>query len=217
MTRTAQDVLTDAARELAPAPNATVERIAAGEAPVEVLAALALEQHHVIVGDRRSFAHLAGRAAPVPAVAAFFENLARGEDSALGHLGALATACGLDEAAVRAYEPRAGCQAYPSYVAWLALGAEPVDVVVALSANFAAWSSYCATVGRALRERYGFDDAACAFFDLFADPKPGAPDAVLAAVSAGLAAGRLSEPSARRYGRLLQDYESMFWDSLAVR
>ncbi|MEU1834961.1 hypothetical protein ABZ551_38195, partial [Streptomyces rimosus] len=31
-------------------------------------------------------------------------------------------------------------------VARLALGAEPADVVIAVTANFAAWGGYCATV-----------------------------------------------------------------------
>ncbi|MFD0382255.1 hypothetical protein ACFQ2B_06830 [Streptomyces stramineus] len=44
--------------------------------------------------------------------------------------------------------------------------------MVALTANFAAWAGYCATVGRALRTHYGFDDRACAFFDFFAEPAP---------------------------------------------
>ncbi|MGK5730371.1 transcriptional regulator [Streptomyces sp. URMC 124] len=219
MTRTAQEVLADAVRELAPGEGAgrTVPLIAAGEAPREVITAFALEQHHVIAADRRSFVHLAGRAADEPAAARFFESLALGEDLALSLLGPLALACGLDEEAVRAHEPRPGCQAYPSYVAWLALNADPVDAVVALTANFAAWGGYCAAVGAALREHYGFDNPACGFFDFFAGPAPEAEERSVEAVEAGLASGRLSEPLAHRYGRLLQAYESMFWDGIAVR
>ncbi|GAA0447331.1 transcriptional regulator [Streptomyces sp. NPDC046215] len=220
MARTARDVLADAARALAPegGANHLVPALAAGEAPREVISAFALEQHHVITADRRSFLHLAGRAAPLPAVAAYFSSLslARGEDEALERLGALAAACGLDAAAVAAHEPRPACQAYPAYAAHLALGAEPADAVVALTANFAAWAGYCATVGRALRTHYGFDDRACAFFDFFAEPAPQAHEEALAAVRAGLDAGVLSERLAHRYGRLLQSYELMFWDGLAV-
>ncbi|MEU1312516.1 transcriptional regulator [Streptomyces cinnamoneus] len=217
MARTAREVLDDAVRALPPGSNRLVPLIASGTAPRTALAALALEQHHVITGDRRSFLHLAGRAAGrgQPAVAAFFDHLALGEVLALGLLPPLAAACGLDEEAVRAHEPRAGCQAYPAYAAWLALGAEPVDAVVALTANFAAWGGYCATVSRALRTHYGFDDTACGFFDFFADPDPDGAQRALGAVAEGLADGRLSETLAHRYGRLLQDYESMFWNTLA--
>ncbi|MGA5131379.1 transcriptional regulator [Streptomyces olivoreticuli] len=219
MARTAREVLADAVGGLAPddGANPLVPLIATGEAPREVFAALALEQHHIIPGDRRSFLHLADRAAPQPAVAAFFRFLAEGETEALHRLTALATACGLDEDAVRAYEPQAGCQAYPAYAAWLALGAEPVDAVVALTANFAAWSGYCGTVSHAMRDHYGFDDRACGFFDFFAEPSPEAEELSLAAVTSGLTTGLLSEPTAHRYGRLIQSYELMFWETLAVR
>ncbi|MFI9201998.1 transcriptional regulator [Streptomyces sp. NPDC053048] len=219
MARTAREVLDDAVRALLPGAGANplVPRIAAGDAPVAAIAAIALEQHHVIPSDRHAFLHLAERAAThrQPLVADFFDHLAQGESTALERLGPLAAACGLDEEAVRAHEPRSGCQAYPACVAQLALGAEPVDVVVALTANFAAWGEYCATVALALRERYGFDDEACGFFDLFAAPDPEGAQRALAAVGSGLASGRLSEHLARRYGRLLQDYEAMFWGTLA--
>ncbi len=45
----------------------------------------------------------------------------------------------MDEAEAASYEPLPGCQAYPAYVAWLALNASPADVVLALTANFSAW------------------------------------------------------------------------------
>ncbi|MEU7134292.1 transcriptional regulator [Streptomyces sp. NPDC046261] len=218
MARTARDVLDDAVRSLPPGSNRLVPLIAAGRAPRAAVAALALEQHHVIAADGRSFEHLAARATGRhhSAVAHFFAHLAHGESLALGLLPPLAAACGLDEEAVRAHEPRAGCQTYPAYVAWLALGAEPVDAVVALTANFAAWGGYCATVGEALRAHYGFDDEACGFFDFFAGPDPQLTEKALAAVAEGLLDGRLSERSAHRYGRLLQEYESMFWNTLAA-
>lgn len=217
MTRTAQEVLADAVRKPTPraGANRLVPAIAAGRAPREVIATLALEQHHIITSDFRSYGRLCERSAGQPGIAAFFRPLAHGESLALERLAALITACGLDEAAVRAYEPRAGCQAYPAYTAWLALGAEPVDAVVAITANFAAWSGYCATVGRALRVHYGLDDEACGFFDLFAAPDPRGAERAAAAVADGLAAGLLSERLAHRYGRLLQDYELMFWNTLA--
>ncbi|MEV4432415.1 transcriptional regulator [Streptomyces sp. NPDC049585] len=220
MARTAREVVDEAVRALAPRAqdNRLVARIAAGRAPLAAVAALALEQHHVVPADRRSFEHLARRATPLggPAVVAFFDHLVHGEDAAYARLAPLARACGLDEAAVRAHEPRAGCQAYPAYVAWLALNAEPVDAALALTANFAAWGDYCATVALALREHYGFDDEACGFFDLFGTPDPEAAERALAAVGTGLVDGHLSQDRAHRYGRLLQEYEALFWRTLEV-
>ncbi|OKI01034.1 transcriptional regulator [Streptomyces sp. CB02923] len=214
---TAERLLESAVRELAPGAerNPLVARIAAGEAPREVFTALALEQHQVIASDRRSFRHLARRADGDPPVTAFFEALTEGESMALGALGGLADACGLDADAVRMYEPRAGCQAYPSYVARLALDAEPGDVVIALTANFAAWGGYCATVSHALRTRYAFPGAACAFFDFFAEPAAELTGLAHEAVRYALDTSRVTPRLAHRYGRLLQEYELMFWTALA--
>ncbi|WP_368397328.1 transcriptional regulator [Streptomyces sclerotialus] len=217
MARSASDVLDTAVRELTPAPGANplVPAIAAGEAPREVFATLALEQHHVITSDRRSFRHLAGRAAAEPPVAAFFTHLADGERIVLEHVRTLATACGLKEQETAGYEPRPGCQAYPAYAAWLALGAEPADAVLAFAANFRAWGDYCRAVGQAMRHRYGFTDEACAFFDFFATPAPDLTDRALTALRHGLDSGALDIPLAHRYGRLLQAYEEMFWRTAA--
>ncbi|MFD9116277.1 hypothetical protein [Streptomyces bottropensis] len=141
--------------------------------------------------------------------------LAEGEAVAAQALGAYAEACGVDEERAAAYEPLPGCQAYPSYVARLALGAAPADVVLALSANFASWGGYCATISKALRDHYGFTDEARAFFGFFAEPAPELQERARAAVQAGLDAGRIGENRAHAYGRLLQGYESMFWTTPA--
>ncbi|WP_282700042.1 transcriptional regulator [Streptomyces sp. CC219B] len=188
--------------------NPLVPLIDRGKADRAVLAALAREQRLVIAADRRSFRHLAQRAAEEPETAAFFALLAEGETLAAGHLEAFAAACGPD--ATGDHEPLAGCQAYPAYVAWLALNGAPADVLVALTANFAEWGGYCATVARALRDHYGFPDEACAFFDFFAEPSP----ELERRASAALRSARPDQERARRYGRLLQEYEGMFWRTL---
>ncbi|POX44733.1 transcriptional regulator [Streptomyces sp. Ru71] len=217
MTTTARDLLETATHALAPDPEANplVPLIARGEASRGTLAALALEQALVIPADRRAFGHLAERAADDPESAACLRLLADGETLAEERLTAFAEACGVDAAGTAAYQPRPGCQAYPAYVAWLALNAEPADAVLALSVNFSAWGGYCATIADALRRHYGFSDDACAFFDFFAAPAPDLDRQAEAAVRAGLEAGRLDPARAHRHGRLLQAYEAMFWTALA--
>ncbi|MFI6856562.1 transcriptional regulator [Streptomyces sp. NPDC050416] len=217
MTHPARDLLTTTTAELAPGPqsNPLVPRIARGEASRRTLAALALEQSWVIPADRRAFLHLAERSATAdPEAAAFFRTLAEGEALAGQRLDAFARACGVDETGAASYEPLPGCQAYPAYVAWLALNASPADVVLALTANFSAWGGYCATIATALREQYGFTEEACAFFDFFAEPSPELDGMATAAVKAALDAGRLDKTRAHAYGRLLQTYEAMFWSTL---
>ncbi|MGW1064198.1 transcriptional regulator [Streptomyces aureus] len=223
MTRTARELLEGVTGKLAPDPHANrlLPLIARGAAQVDTLAALALEERHVIAADHRAFVHLAERSAagtrtsaPDPASAAFFEMLAEDEVRAGERLTAFAAAVGADEARAAEYEPLADCQAYPAYVALLALNGEPTDVVLALGANVAAWGGYCETIAEALRRHYGFDDAACAFFDLFAAPAPDLENRALAAVQAGLDADRISLDEVLRHGRLLQAYETRFWHAL---
>ncbi|WP_406258938.1 transcriptional regulator [Streptomyces chartreusis] len=193
--------------------NPFVALIARGEADRTSLAGLALEQSRVIPADRLAFLHLARRATPdAPESAAFFTFLAEGEVLAGERLGAFAAACGVTEAQSAAYETLPGCQGYPAYVAWLALNAEPAEAVFALTANFAAWGGYCATIAEALRTRYGFKDEACAFFDFFAEPSPELDRLAHAA----LEAGGPNEPRADRYARLLQSYEDQFWSTLSA-
>ena len=192
--------------------NPLVARIETGTAPVETLATLALEQHRVIPADRRAFLHLAQRETTTPEAADFFEFLAEGEAMAGERLIAFAEACGVDEARLRTYEPLAGCQAYPAYVAWLALNAEPTDVVAALTSNFAEWGGYCATIAGALRSRYGFTDEACGFFDFFAEPSPELDEKAASAVRAG----RGNDELVRGYTRLLKYYEASFWNTLGA-
>ncbi|MER5940034.1 transcriptional regulator [Streptomyces sp. NPDC001928] len=196
--------------------NPLVPLIARGEADrTTTLAALALEQSWVIPADRSAFLHLARRAATdAPESAAFFTLLAEGEVLAGERLGAFAKACDVDEARSRDYQPLPGCQAYPAYVAWLALNASPAEAVLALTANFAAWGGYCATIAEALRSHYGFTDEACAFFDFFAEPSAELEQAATAAIQEGRDAGRVDEARAQDYTRLLQTYEDQFWSTL---
>lgn len=205
--------------ELAPSAteNRLVPQLSAGTANRAALCALALEQRHIIAADQRAFAHLAQRslAQDRTAAAAFFAALAEGETIAARHLDALAAGCGLDDTARATYEPRPGCQAYPSYVAWLALNSEPAGAVLALTANFAAWGGSCAAIATGLRTHYGFADEACAFFDFFAQPAPDLDEQGAAAVQEALDGGHLDEAAALRQGRLLQGYEALFWDTLA--
>ena len=212
MTRSASDLLDTIRRELAPdeAANRFVPLVEQGKAPLPAIGALAAEELRIVASDWRSFLTLAARS-PEPAARGFFTGLAQGESLALPMLPPLATAAGVD---TDKYQPRPGCQAYSSFVAWLALNAEPAAAVLAILANFAAWGGYCATIAAALRKHYGFADEACAFFDFFAAPVPELEEQALAAVQAGLDSG-VSLDAARDHGRLLQSYELMFWNTLA--
>jgi hypothetical protein len=211
MTGPARELLATARKALAPAENDNrlVPLIASGAAPRSVFATIAAEESRIVPSDWRSFLTIAARCVE-PHSRALFAGLASGESLALDKLGALSAAAG----ELSGYEPMAGCQAYPAYLAWLAMFGEPADVVVALIANFAAWGNYCATIATAMREHYGFDDEACGFFDFFATPVPELEEQAVAALQAGMDAGRQTD-EVHTYGRLFQSYELMFWNTIA--
>jgi hypothetical protein len=215
MTESARDLLASVRAELAPgdSENRLVPLIERGEAPLSAFGTLAAEESHIVRSDWRSL-HLLASRSEEPTAREFFAGLAQGEGLALATLPALAAAGGLDDAALRAYEPKAGCQAYPAFFAWLALNGEPAEVIVGIVANFAAWGDYCARIAAAMRDKYGLGDDACGFFDFFATPVPEVVEQAQRAVQAGMAAGRCDERVARRYGRLFQAYELMFWNSI---
>ncbi|MFR9728162.1 transcriptional regulator [Saccharopolyspora sp. MS10] len=215
MTDSARALLDSVHRELAPREdeNRLLPLLREGSAPAWVLGALAAEESRIVPCDWRSFLTLSARAADRP-TREFFAGLAEGEGAALGALPKLSAALGWSEQDVADYRPKAGCQAYPAYMSWLALHADPGDAAVAIVSNFAAFGSYCAEVASALRAHYGLTDEDCEFFDLFGTPQPGAAERAEAAVQAGLDAGTLTEGLARRYAHLFQDYELMFWNTL---
>lgn len=214
MSATAQETLTGLRDVLghAEGENRLVPRIAAGEAPAAVLAALAGEQYRVISSDWRSLLHLAARAEH-PAAKQYFSTLAAGEGVALERVVEFGAAAGLDEEGLRNYQPLAGCQAYPAYMAWLALNGDITSVILAMNVNFGQWGEYCGAVSRGLAEHYGIDEVGRGFFDFFAAPAPQLLELALAAVQAGLDAGE-SVVAAQGYGRLMQAYELSFWNTL---
>ncbi|MGM1062342.1 transcriptional regulator [Saccharothrix sp. Mg75] len=193
--------------------NRLVPLIASGEASVEALKALAAEEDRIVRSDWRAFLTLAAQSTE-PAQREFFSTVAAGEGLALAKLGDFAAACGLTPDDVAEHRALPGCQAYPSYVARLALDGNPHDALLAILANFAEWGGYCAAIAAALREHYGFDDEGCAFFDFFAEPSPELDALGLRALEAVLDTGwRVT--GAMPKASLLHSYELMFWNTLA--
>lgn len=180
-----------------------------GELPRQRLVALAGEQRRVIASDRRSFAQLAARF-PAPPAGDFFLSMAEGEGQALALLDDYVAWLDVD---VSAYEPDPRAQAYPAYVAWLALNGTSSAVAVAFLANLAAWGENCGATAAALRDNYGAPDEAVAFFAFFATAPPGFEERTLGVIQAGLDAGE-DPAEARTAARLLQAYELLFWDAI---
>ncbi|MFF7588156.1 hypothetical protein ACFZCK_11820 [Kitasatospora purpeofusca] len=77
-----------------------------------------------------------------------------------------------------------------------------------------SWGGYCTTLAGALRRFHGFGEEVCAFFDFFAQPATALERAAAKDLGpAGLTPAEIA--TAREYGRLLQAYERLFWNTLA--
>jgi hypothetical protein len=208
----ARELLAEVREELAPLEDAIrnhryLDALERAHVSDNDLRAFADEQRLIIASDRRSFEHLAARFLEPPA-GEFFAWMAQGEREALGRLGLFAADVGGHD---YAHSPRAGCHAYPAYVAWLAVHGTRADIALAFLANLSTWGANCARIARALRGRYDVS-----FFDFFAPSPPSASkfeEQALAVLEQGLAAGECVD-EARRAARLLQAYELMFWDTL---
>ena len=110
MAKSAGELLDAVHEALAPMANDNrlVELIAKGAAPRSVFRLIAAEEHRIVPSDWRSFLQLAARSDEYGA-SDFFAGLAQGAATALGKLAALNDAVGLDDKALRGYQPLAGC------------------------------------------------------------------------------------------------------------
>ena len=184
-----------------------------GQIPKDRLTVFVGEQHITIESDLRSLAALVSRSA-APRSRRLFLFVLPGEDAAFGALHTLATALGVDEDWLQAYEPSPQAQAYGHYLAWLAHYASAAEVAGALAVNFPAWGSNCDRMGAALRDKYGLSGEATEFFSLFSGPTPTEfEDGVRRVIDQGLRQD-VTEAQVWRAARLLQSYELMFWDGI---
>ncbi|GAA1649670.1 hypothetical protein [Actinoplanes couchii] len=213
MTDHVRQMLAAATDQFVPAPgdNTFVELATRGELARPTMLAYVAAETVIFTSDQGSFLTLAGRSA---AERQFFLGLAMGETMGLAALPALASAY-RETAPPLSAEADALCRAYPSYVGWLALNADPADVVFGLLANLPHWCQGFAGLAKALRQHHGLDDASAAFLDALS-----VPNAQLLEQGAALLADRLAggwrPDTAQSYARLLRSYDLLFWNTLAA-
>ena len=193
--------------------NPYLDLMTAAAVPRGHLADFAAEQALTRASDLRSFLYLAARS-PEP-VGAMFAEFADAERRALDLLAIFIEALG-GRVNAGAVAQRPGCRAYPAFVAWLALNAQPLDAALAVVACRPVWSASFAGMGRALRANSGYrlDQRACAFFDLMAAPDSHNEAQLKRMVSTSVDAGQ-PPLQAASYARLLVSYQTMFWTTLA--
>jgi thiaminase len=183
-----------------------------GRVSQDNLKALAGEQYNIIRSDLRSNALMVARFGATP-TGEFFRGFLEGEVLALGLLLDFARALGLDEDALKAYEPRPGAQTYPSFVTSLALYGSEAEIAAAFLVNFPVFGENTGRISAALQQHYGLTPKDTAFFDFFATPIPNFECNALSVIATGLEHG--AEPRMiKRAARLLQAYEKLFWDTV---
>jgi len=188
--------------------------VEAGKVSLDSLKGFAGHQYHIIGSDLRSVAYLISRHGALPG-RKFLLNILQGEMAAFDACITFAGALGMDESRLSAFEPRPAGQAYANYVAWLACYGSDAELSAAFLVNFAAWGANCARMGSALKKRYGLDDKALAFFELFAETPPSFEQDALSVISDGLKRG-IEPRLIVRAARLLQGYELMYWDTMST-
>ena len=189
-----------------------VAAVEAGHCSREDLRLFAAQQRRIIASDLKSVALLVHRYGDGPSGRFFAESL-KTEAAALEALTGFTRRLGEEVGGDADTEHLAGAQAYTHFVAWLAMYGSDAEFAAAFLVNLPAWGKNCGRLAKALRARYGMDDNAVAFFDLFAGDAPGFVEAALAVIQGGLDCG-VSPASIREAAHLLQRYELMYWDAL---
>jgi hypothetical protein len=215
MTATARDLIKTIRQDLTDdhEQDRFTPAIRAGDIPARFFPTMAKELYGIVTRDRDTFGWLKSRAAE-PLLATYFDAAAHFQDYAAGKLLSFVAACEVPERDLADHPPHPGCQAFPSYLSWLAVHADPAAVILAVTVNLAGWPAYCAAAATSLREIYGFTDDACEFFDFFAAPMPGLEESTVTVIQAGIDAGH-DVSNGLHQARLLRAYEIMFWNSLA--
>jgi hypothetical protein len=189
-----------------------LEALEAGRVRREDLRRFAGEQYHIVRSDLRSVALLVSRFG-ASGSGPFFRAVLAGEVAALEALKVFALALGMDEPLLQVYEPTPGAQAYPAFMAWLALYGSDAEVAGGFLVNFSAWGANCGRMSRALQGEYRLSVGETQFFDLFASLPPEFEGAALAVVDAGLSRG-VDPRLVKRAARLLQGFEKLYWDAI---
>jgi thiaminase len=189
-----------------------VAAVEGGQCSREDLRLFAAQQRRIIASDLKSVALLVHRYGDGPSGRFFAESL-KTEAAALEALAGFTRAQGEEAGGDADTALLAGAQAYTHFVAWLAMYGSDAEFAAAFLVNLPAWGKNCGRLAKALRARYGMDDNAVAFFDLFAGDAPGFAEAAVAVIQGGLDCG-VSPASIREAAYLLQRYELMYWDAL---
>ena len=212
----ARDVIADAKNMLAETDerirgHAAAAAIEAGQADRSVLQFFCGNQYQMWKpnADARSVAQFRFADHPYSAV---FLTPPDVEERAAAAFAALGRCVGLDNP--DRFEPSAEAFGYAAYKAWLICYGSAAEIACARALNLAAWGHNCGMMSRGLRAHYGLEPADTAFLDGFS-ALPSLEESAAEIIDHDLAHG--VEPRLiLRAARMMQAYELMFWDALAL-
>lgn len=196
--------------------NPYLELLGRGGVQREKLGMFAGEQYHIIKNDMRSFSILLSRQDDAE-VRRFLLGSLEYEAAAFETVLPFASALGMDEAALEAYEPIPGAHAYTAFLALTAMYGSAADMAGAFIVDLEGWGGACGEMSRILLKQYGFKTQQVAFFDHFAAEDAEFEPRSLAVIDRVLASSADSTAQARsirRTARLMMGYEIMYWEAL---
>jgi thiaminase len=183
-----------------------------GRVPRESLRAFAAQQYHIVTNGIMNIALITAR----------FGNLAsrerlnfflQAEFEVNRAVLEFARALHMSESDLKAAPLLAAALPFSYFETYLCFYRSDAELITAFFFDAEVWISNARRVGRALRERYGFDDEAVRFFEMYANYQA-AEGQVLPPVQAALERG-VTAADIRQSTRLLLEYEKMFWDAMA--
>jgi thiaminase len=195
---------------LVKSPNRFLNALEAGTVSSDRLRVLAGELYWLVTSDAKSSALLAERFPTSP----LFAGMAEGEKEALRLLLDFASAVGLTQANLDAYEPQPLAQAYPAFLAQTAAFAPRSALPFAMLVNVVESGGYYTRAANALAANYGLTAQAVAHFRFFSETPEEMLSLAIDTVSLGLSEG--DDPlRITRTARMVNAYEALFWSALA--
>lgn len=167
-----------------------------------------IQQNYIVSYDLRSLALMLTRSKHQDEID-FFQPLIQGDAEALRRLHTFAEELGLkvEELSSQPLIPEA--VAYTHYLAWLAIYANPGEQAAALIVNLPVWGEACKRFGAALKENYGYKKLG--FFELFSEPFDALERAAFKVMNRYIEG---SSENMKRFAKMIQRYELMFWDGI---
>jgi thiaminase len=190
-----------------------LDALEAGRVPRESLRIFAAQQYHIVTNGIMNIALITARFGDLPSreMLNFF---LQAEFEVNRAVLEFAAALPMSEAELRATPLLAAALPFSYFETYLCFYRSDAELITAFLFDAEVWISNARRVSRALQERYGFDQQAVRFFEMYANYQA-TEEQVYPPLQAALQRG-VAGADIRQSARLLLEYEKMFWDAMAA-